>query len=251
MWTTPGTRLCTWLAGVCAASLASAMVTSSLAGLEARWADGASMASLIACMPTQQIPATLLAASRVDVVAARQWPCWGHVCSGMLHFLGNHRLCLLCPDSVPSIAQNVLKLEVFTTNSMHMLAQSLSEQAHDMCTVASPKLHAALVSACHKWCIATCYYSCCMKHHRQHAACQEGCKAGSPCATWLSCISKVYCFGFRVAPAGVRPLLSSVFCRHSPQRFLQACPHGKSHPHRSVHKVACAYTAEGHCFLCP
>lgn len=81
VWATPCTWLCTWLAWVCAAPLALAVIASSLAGLSARGACGAAVASLLAGMPTEQVPATSLTTSRVDVVAARHWPSHSQVCS--------------------------------------------------------------------------------------------------------------------------------------------------------------------------
>ena len=71
----PGTWLCTGLAGVSAFAFASAMVASSLARLAAWRAQGPPMTPLVAGMPTQQIPATLLAALGMDVAAARQYWC--------------------------------------------------------------------------------------------------------------------------------------------------------------------------------
>lgn len=81
VWTAPCTWLCTWLAGICAVLFASAMVAGSLAGLTAGWTCGATMARLVAGMIAQQTPATPLAASRVEVAAARQWRSSTDLCS--------------------------------------------------------------------------------------------------------------------------------------------------------------------------
>ena len=77
----PHTHLGTWTAGVCAASVAPAVIASSLAGLAAGRAGAPSMTGLVAGMPAQQVSATCLGTCGMDVVAARHWHCFADICS--------------------------------------------------------------------------------------------------------------------------------------------------------------------------